>query len=248
MENIELLIEICTKAYTPIQPLTILKNTQYTIDVLEFKRIKTLIPSLPFQNIANESIKTTQRLTDPKQIASSMQDSIVSLTPTNSLVLNETAENMLCSGNTARIALKTNYSPTDVFSVASSNIKNFNLQGEQLTTSMLNDTSFTNFSSITESTRIQHKSSSNNRNNDNTINSNDVISFSDCHNTILEYEWQRSLTSQGFPLKIDKRSETSNWVKELDEENNSIAENSILKIGNLNFDIFNILIIYRYFN
>jgi len=232
MENIEILIEIRTKTQTPLQPLTSLKNTQYTIDVLDFKRIRTSFPSSPFQNIANQSIKTSQRLLDPKLIASSQQDSMVSLSLTSSLVFNDTAENMLCSGNAARIALKPEYSPTDVFSVASSNIKNLNSQGEQSMTNMLNETSFTNFSSITESTRIQPRSASKNTDNDNTINAADVSSLSNCQNTILEGDEQHSLTSQVCPLKVDRRGETSNWIKDLDDENNSIVGRSAdLELG-----------------
>jgi len=221
MENIEILIEIRTKTQTPLQPLTSLKNTQYTIDVLDFKRIRTSFPSSPFQNIANQSIKTSQRLLDPKLIASSQQDSMVSLSLTSSLVFNDTAENMLCSGNAARIALK-----------PESNIKNLNSQGEQSMTNMLNETSFTNFSSITESTRIQPRSASKNTDNDNTINAADVSSLSNCQNTILEGEEQHSLTSQVCPLKVDRRGETSNWIKDLDDENNSIVGRSAdLELG-----------------
>lgn len=81
-----------------------------------------------------------------------------------------------------------------------------------------NETSFTNFSAITESTRITPKSE-----NDTTVQdvdkTNEISNVSD--DTILDYN-NRSLTSHVYPLKIDKRGETSNWIKDLEDENNSI--------------------------
>ena len=88
-----------------------------------------------------------------------------------------------------------------------------------------NETSFTNFSSVTESTRITPKT-----NNDtfdetaltwdgDTTKTNEMNNLGS--NLTLNND-NRSLTGQVYPNKIDKRGETSNWIKELDEENNSV--------------------------
>lgn len=143
MENIEIKIRILSKAQTNLQPMTYLKNTQYTIDVLDFKRIRTSFPVSPFQNIGNQSIRTSQKLLAPRKIID--QESMVSLSLTNStfnltveetrkhiLMFNDSTERMLCAQNQPRMALKkdfANLSPNDVFSVASSNIKHLNSEG-----------------------------------------------------------------------------------------------------------------------
>ena len=87
------------------------------------------------------------------------------------------------------------------------------------------ETSFTNFSSITESTRIMPKSKSS----DCTIIAGQDISCLSS-DTILEYNnnnnnnnSDQSLTSQINPLKIDRRGETSNWIKDLEDDNSSIV-------------------------
>jgi hypothetical protein len=89
----------------------------------------------------------------------------------------------------------------------------------QISMNILNNTdaSFTNFSSVTESTRIEIS---------NQIKSNQTVDDDDTmiskNNTVVNVDQNRSLTGQIYAHKIDKRGETSNWIKDLDDDNNSL--------------------------
>ena len=79
-----------------------------------------------------------------------------------------------------------------------------------------NDTSFTNFSAVTESTRITPLTDDNNTttSDDDVTQMNDFASVST--NTVRNFVVPLKYRSQ-----FDKREDTSNWIKDLDEENTS---------------------------
>ena len=156
MENIEIQIVCLNKKRTELNQLTSLKNNQYTVNVVDFKRLRQTFPNSPFQNLVNQQ-SLGQNLLKPRQITLDTQqttttttvvtrttsvDSMVSLSLTNSSMgttvyekknatFDETTENIL-SSNQPRTALSKDFnsvSSNDVFSYASSNIKNLNTEG-----------------------------------------------------------------------------------------------------------------------
>ena len=145
MENIEIEIICLSSSLTPLTQMTVLRSNHYTIKIVDYRRIRQTFPISPFQNISNQSMKTTQQKISlkTKHITNLQQDSMVSLSLTSSsfgttlddtknppsFMLNDTAENILCAdGGQPRLMLKKdirNLSTNEVYSVAS-NIKNLN--------------------------------------------------------------------------------------------------------------------------
>lgn len=145
MENIEIEIICLNSSLTPLNQMTNLRSNHYTIKIVDYRRIRQTFPISPFQNISNQSMKTTQQkisLKTKHMTHLQVQDSMVSLSLTNSsfgttldetknppsFMLNDTTENILCAESQPRLMLKKDIrslSPNDVYSVAS-NIKNLN--------------------------------------------------------------------------------------------------------------------------
>lgn len=194
MENIEIQIICLSKQLTQISPMSTLQNDQYTINVVEIKRIKTSFPVSPFTNIANGSKVVSKLRTNA---------SIGGLSPLN--VNNLSVENKKYNDDNT-LNLKNmidfnNISTTSIPNHRTGHKGNFlNLESEQSIMNYTNDTSFTNFSAVTESTRITP--------NDNQ-NTEDDLTQTNNEQTVM------SITEFNHVIKYratEKHEDTSNWI------------------------------------
>lgn len=275
MENIEIQVMCVSKAMTLLNQMTALQNDQYTIKIVDYKRLRTSFPVSPFSNISNSCGKTasgrlrvnslqsitlsplsTNNLVSPSNHKSQMS----SRKSLNSLSDDSTTENIL-SSNFRDEENFANHKNTlcDINSITSTNNGVFSFNGNHLVTrsdchhrtattnggggggtnnnsviehnsimNYTNDNSFNNLSAVTESTRIAPSHHDENNTDDDitvqtTMNTNDQTVVSAASNggggsgTVTEH--QMNTKNKHFNNKrMDKREETSNWVKECDNE------------------------------
>lgn len=140
IDNVEIQIKCLSKAKTTIHQMTSLKNSHYTISVLEWRKIRQSFPVSPFSintNQTNSHGMSQAKITIPKlQLEPSDSDSMVSISLANTsyddTTMNETKKPM-SNGTTEHLMVpeKTNMgknisslTANDV-SIASSNISKF---------------------------------------------------------------------------------------------------------------------------
>ncbi len=132
MDNVEIQIRCVSKAHTTVHQMTSLKNTQYTISVLEWRKIRQSFPGSPFQCIANQTNShplAQAKITVPKmQLEPQESDSMVNISLANTTY--DTTMNDTRKPNVPKIHVEKNLSTLNAndVSIASSNINNLNAE------------------------------------------------------------------------------------------------------------------------
>jgi hypothetical protein len=233
MENIEIQVVCMSKTCSVFNQMTSLQNYQYTINVVDFKRLRTSFPVSPFSNISN-TCKTNGRMR-----LNSLQSLGLSPLTTNNLSSTSSTrkQRALSDDSATENILSTNFRNEQSFThkvtlcgvehnsistnnaVFSFNANHLNTKSENRVAvpngeyeqnsimSYISDNSFNNLSVVTESTRItpsQHDE--NNTDDDITVQTDQTV-----------VSIQVNTKNKHFNNKrMDKREDTSNWVKECD--------------------------------
>lgn len=237
MENIEIQITCLSKTCSQLNQMTNLQNDQYTISVVDFKRIRQTLPVSPFTNIGNTNKPMSKiRVNGHHSIGLSP---LIANNNNTKFNYDSTTENVLSSNfkeNNGGIGVDllsisngnviSSFSKHSTRSVNKANFLN-TIENEQSIMNYSGDGSFNNLSAVTESTRITP------------IDHNDTMQMSNS-NTVIdktvvdnnEYSNGSNTVEKCANIQMNKQKETCKWVKDLDHDDpNFSCINEVEPIG-----------------
>ena len=240
IDNIEINIACIKREMTPLKIKYNPENYQYTVRVNDYKRIK---PALNTSKLADRSSLQPNR-------DSSYNSSVIQIL-NKDRVFNESAENTLCDNglhdnfpNKQQYYFNNSVVSTSIVSYGSSSIKLPDINHDTKNLEDRNENNFTMYA-ISESTRIQQDDKENNTYDD----IEDITQTNETADEILNQFGNYingNLLTCGMRGLVDKREDTSNWLQNLEDNDDNkflasridvqLAENSKVRVKILSFN------------